>query len=79
ECIVRNTPILINPIEAIVEYLGEDYPFYFNSLEEAAQKAENFDLVYKAHRYLIDHPIKKKLTGEYFRESFINSSIYRSL
>ena len=26
ECIARGTPILVNPIPAVVEYLGEDYP-----------------------------------------------------
>lgn len=79
ECITRNTPLLINPIDAVKEYLGDDYPLYYNSLEEAAEKAVNLDLIYKTHRYLIDHPIKHKLTGNYFLESFANSQIYRSL
>jgi hypothetical protein len=79
ECIVRNTPILINPLEAVKEYLGDDYPLYYNSLEEAAEKAANFDLIYKTHQYLDNHPIKLKLTGHYFLESFANSQIYRSL
>ena len=79
ECIVRNTPILLNPLESTVEYLGEDYPLYFNSLEEAAQKADDFNLIHQAHRFLADHPIKEKLTGDYFRDSFINSPIYRDL
>lgn len=79
ECIARNTPVLVNPIEPVMEYLGHDYPFYFNSLEEAAMKAENFDLVRETHNYLVNHPLKDKLTGDYFRESFINSTIYRSL
>jgi len=79
ECIVRNTPLLINPLEPVIEYLGAGYPLYFKSLEEAARKAEDLDLVYHAHCYLADLPEKKKLTGEYFRESFKNSQIYRSL
>ena len=40
-----NTPIVINRLPAVVEYLGADYPFYFNSLEEARDKALNFDLI----------------------------------
>lgn len=38
ECISRNTPILVKKLPAIVEYLGEEYPFYFNTLEEAEEK-----------------------------------------
>ncbi len=79
ECIVRNTPILVNPIEPVVEYLGEDYPLYFSSLEEAAEKAENFDLLYNAHRYLLNHPLKEKLKGDYFLESLVHSDIYQGL
>lgn len=79
ECIVRNTPLLVNPLEPVIEYLGRDYPFYFSSLEEAARKAADFDLVYKTHRFLTDHPVKEKLAGEYFLRSFSNSEIYKSL
>ncbi|MDP1620946.1 MAG: hypothetical protein Q8M08_01270 [Bacteroidales bacterium] len=79
ECIVRNTPLLVNPIEPVIEYLGAGYPLYFNSLDEAGRKAEDLDLICEAHRYLTELPVKKKLTGEYFRQSFENSQIYRSL
>jgi len=79
ECLARNTPLLVNPIEPVIEYLGEDYPFYYSSLEEAARKLEDLDLIYKTHRYLRNHPMKKKLTGEYFLESFVNSRIYKEL
>ena len=79
ECIARNTPLLVNPIEPVKEYLGEDYPFYFSSLEEAARKAEDFDLIYKTHRYLSNHPVKEKLTGKYFLKDFVRSEIYKSL
>lgn len=79
ECIARDTPLLINPLPAVVEYLGEDYPFYFNTLEEAAEKAENLDLVNQAHLHMVNNPIKKKFTQEYFCESFVNSEVYKTL
>ncbi len=79
ECMVRNTPLLINPIEPVVEYLGKDYPFYFSSLEEAAEKLENDDLIYQTHLYLRNHPNKKKLTYDYFVESLKNSDIYKNI
>ena len=79
ECIVRNTPLLVNSIEPVVEYLGKDYPLYFSSLAEAAEKAEDFDLVYKAHQYMLNHPLKEKLKGNYFLESFVNSEIYQRI
>jgi hypothetical protein len=79
ECIVRNTPILVNPIEPVMEYLGPGYPLYFSSLAEAAAKAENPDLLLEAHRFLSDHPLKKKLNGEFFLQSVVQSRIYQDI
>ncbi len=79
ECMVRNTPILINRLPAVEEYLGGDYPLYFASLEEAARKAEDLDLIYEGHRYLTNHPVKEKLSGESFLKSLMESEIYKSL
>lgn len=79
ECIVRNTPVLVNPLESVVEYLGKDYPLYFNTLEEASEKLHNNDLLYEAYKYLLNYPFKLKLSKEYFLESFKNSEIYKGL
>lgn len=79
ECIVRATPVLVNPLPAVVEYLGSDYPFYFRTLDEAAGKAENEALVLAAHQYLEASPIRKRLAKKHFLQSFAESGIYRSL
>lgn len=79
ECIVRDTPILVNKQEAIVEYLGEKYPLYYSSIEEASSKLMNKNLIAEAHFYLKELETKKKISSEYFAESFYNSDIYRNL
>ena len=79
ECIVRNTPILINPLRGVVEYLGENYPFYYSSLEEAEAKLQRPELIRETHQYLIDSPMKSAITGESFLAALQNSAIYRSL
>lgn len=79
ECIVRNTPVLVNPLEAIQEYLGKDYPFYFTSFEEAGKKSEDLSLIKDTVDYLSELPIKKKLTQRYFLKSFAESTIYKAL
>ena len=52
ECIMTNTPLLINYSDAVAEYLGKDYPFYFHSLEEAEQKINDVNIVIHTHIYL---------------------------
>lgn len=52
ECIVRNTPIVINRLPAVVEYLGFDYPLYYNTLEEATSHINNNEKIYSAYKYL---------------------------
>jgi glycosyltransferase involved in cell wall biosynthesis len=79
ECIVRNTPILVNPLPAVKEYLGEEYPFYFTNRSQAARKAEDVVLIEETHKYLQAHPIKEKLTAAYFLKSVAKSEIYQSL
>ncbi len=79
ECIVRNTPLLVNPIEPVVEYLGPEYPFYYQTFEEAAEKAENHDIVRAAFEYLRKLPTKEKLDGDYFREALVSTETYRNL
>jgi tetratricopeptide (TPR) repeat protein len=79
ECIARATPLLVNPLPAVKEYLGEDYPMYFETLEEAAQKALDTSLILETHEYLKRCETRQKLSADYFLESFCNSEVYRSL
>lgn len=79
ECIARATPLLVNPLPAVVEYLGADYPFYFDTLEEAAAKALDLDLIAETHRYLKQCDGRRKLSADYFLESVRNSEVYTSL
>ena len=51
ECIIRNTPIIINKIEGVVDYLGEHYPLYFENLKEVPQLI-NGQKILEAHEYL---------------------------
>lgn len=78
ECIVRHTPILINRHPAVEEYLGSDYPFYFQTIEDASEKAADLQMAMRAHEYLRELP-KEKLTREYFRRSLVDSEVYRAL
>ena len=79
ECIARGTPLLINRIPPVVEYLGDDYPFYYETLEQAVNKANNFELVLETHRYLMDCDTRKKLSGDYFVNSLLESELLESV
>ena len=79
ECIARGTPLLVNRLPSVVEYLGANYPFYFHSLEEAAAKACRFDLVQEAHRHLMANPLRPRLASEVFLEEFRQSAVYRNI
>jgi hypothetical protein len=79
ECIQSATPLLVNPLDAVVEHLGPEYPFYFSTLEEAAAKAEDDAAVARAHEYLRYLPIKSELTQAAFVRAFLDSEICRRL
>jgi hypothetical protein len=71
ECIIRNTPIIINKIEPVVEYLGEDYPLYFEKLEEVPLLLHNSIKILEAHNYLCKMD-KRDLSIDYFVKNLIN-------
>lgn len=79
ECIARTTPILVSKHPAIIEYLGKEYPFYFESVEEASEKLNGLDLIKTTHEYLLTLETRNFITKEYFQQSFENSNIYKSL
>jgi hypothetical protein len=78
ECIVRNTPMLVNRLPAVVEYLGDAYPLYFDGLEDAATKLEDLDCIRQAHKYLRDLD-KERYRGETFAREFLSSEVWQCL
>ena len=79
ECIVRGTPVLVNPLPSVKEYLGEEYPFYFTSLEEASHKLNDIELIKETHDYLVNSGISEKVTKEYFLKTIREGNIWKSL
>ena len=55
ECLTRNTPVAINKHPAAEEYLGKDYPLFYDDYREIPGLL-NMDCVYAAHRYLSEYP-----------------------
>jgi hypothetical protein len=74
ECIVRNTPILVNRLPAMTEILGEDYPLFYSTLKEASKKLHNDTLIHQAHDYLCKMN-KTCLTKDFFIETIRQSQI----
>ena len=77
ESMVRNTPLVINKIDPIVEYLGEDYPLYFNNTDEIKYLLTDEKII-ETVDYLTKMD-KSKLTIENFIESFKFSELYKTL
>lgn len=76
ECMVRHTPIVVNRLAAVVEYLGPDYPLYYDDDQEAAAKLVDLERVRAAHEHLRASPMLAALRGEAFRDSLVRSDLY---
>jgi GR25 family glycosyltransferase involved in LPS biosynthesis len=79
ECMARGTPVLVNPLPAVVEYLGADYPFYFNTLAEASEKLKSFPLIQATHEYLVKSGVAEKVKADFFLKTLHNGDIWKSL
>lgn len=79
ECLVRGTPLLVNRLPAVEEYLGAGYPLYFRDLDEAAAMALDLGRLRAAHDWLLDCPTRHHLDQASFRRDFKASEVYRLL
>jgi len=71
ECIIRNTPIILNRTPGVVEYLGIEYPLYFTTLDEVAGLLKN-KKIQAAHDYLCAMD-KTRFTLDHFTKSIVVS------
>jgi polysaccharide pyruvyl transferase WcaK-like protein len=77
ECIVRNTPIIVNKCPLTIEIFGENYPLFYNNYPNDFCKTNqeiknllNCFTIYKGHLYL-RFMNKKKYSIEYFIKTFL--------
>lgn len=71
ECIVRNTPILVNKLSPVVEYLGKDYNLYYKDYSDAVKLVNNKKEIKKAYEYLKKMD-KSELNIEKFLMDFVS-------
>jgi len=75
ECIVRNTPILVNKTPGVCDLLGPDYPLYYD--EQKIISKDDFDNILteknikKTYKYL-ELMDKSKFTIDYFVDNLSN-------
>lgn len=60
ECIVRNTPIIVNKLPALIEILGENYPLFYNDVSEVKNilNMNNIDIAYNYLKKLNKNDMK---------------------
>lgn len=71
ECIFRNTPLIVNKLPAVVEYLGEDYPLYWETLEDVERFTTDLIYLQRANEYLSQLD-KSRFTIERFTQELRN-------
>ena len=54
DCIAHNTPIIAKKHPAIIEYLGEGYPLYFETVEEAEKLINSNNSILDGYLYLLN-------------------------
>lgn len=78
ECMVRHTPLIVRRHPSIAEYLGTDYPLFFEDIREVHNMC-TLDNIINAHDYLSKWHITQRLKLEYFMQDMKSSNVYNSL
>ncbi len=69
ECIVRNTPVIVNRHPALEEVLGTEYPGFYNNLYEAASYITDLNKINAIYEYMKDLD-KEIFTLDFFLAEF---------
>jgi Glycosyl transferase family 2 len=76
ECIARATPVCVNRVGGVAEYLGSGYPLYHDG--DAPRLLREPGRIRDAHAYLLEHR-ERVATDEEFLEKARSSAVYVSL
>ena len=79
ECIARGTPIVVPKHPAVVEYLGKDYPLYFNDYSEISKLTKDFSRLTLTSEYLKQPEIRWRVSNEAFLSGILNSEVMNSI
>ncbi len=79
ECIARATPMIVSPLPAVVEYLGESYPLYAEDSSQASELINRIELIETAHKYLLQRRRDLDLRYEHFCHRVATSGFYQEL
>jgi hypothetical protein len=77
ECIVRNTPMIIKRHPAVIEYIGEEYPLYFENLSDVSAMITS-EKIKSAYGYLCELD-KSRYTINKFLRDFMDSEIVKKI
>lgn len=79
ECMARATPIIVNPLPGIVEYLGRDYPLYAQTADMAGRLLMDDAVIRAAHEYLLEQTPAAGVGYGDFLHGIGGSEFYRGL
>lgn len=79
ECMARATPLIVNPLPSVVEYLGRGYPLYANTLEDVDKILRDEGAIMAAHLYLCERTPKTPISYNDFLQAIGQSGFYRQL
>jgi len=77
ECIVRSTPLVVNRLPAIEEYLGKNYPLFYDSIDQV-QSLINYENIILANSYL-NNMDKSFLNLDSMIKNIVESDIYKAI
>lgn len=79
ECIARATPIVVCRHPAVEEYVGRDYPLFYDRVDQIARLVGDRSRIAAAHAWLQRPELRERLTLDHFRRSLAQSEVMRSL
>lgn len=79
ECLARGTPLVVCRHPAVEEYLGRDYPLFYNEYIEIERLVVDTGRVRAAHDWMLNSAARNRLRLDFFLSAFSASEIVKGL
>lgn len=78
ECLLNGTPLVVNRLPSVEEYLGEDYPLFYDRLEEVEALLADATRISAASAHLLARNYRERFSAATFKRGILESPITRA-
>ncbi|NDE16640.1 glycosyltransferase family 1 protein [bacterium] len=79
ECLLNGTPLVVNRLPSLEEYMGRDYPLFYDRLQDVEALLSDASRISAASEHLLARNYRERFSAEVFKKTILESPITKGL